>query len=179
MIGFDQYLHRCACARQTGNGPLTASGGGGGKIWRSTLWRNSAHETCLMGRAHETAPIADQQNRGRNSEAQGGERGSPMNTRPKSQNNCDRRLAVAPLCGAPLWNNPRALSHETCLTGALPMGADPQLFNIWRAVGGFVLHFKHVRGRLDECRRTAPAPMRPVSWALSHGRRGSPPVLAF
>ncbi len=31
MIGFDHYLYRCACARQTGNGPLTASGGGGGK----------------------------------------------------------------------------------------------------------------------------------------------------
>jgi hypothetical protein len=28
---------RLACARQTGSGPLTASGGGE-KIWRSTLW---------------------------------------------------------------------------------------------------------------------------------------------
>src|SRR5438034_481698 len=65
-------------------------------------------------------------------------RGTTSNPRALSHETC--------LTGAlPITSNPRALSHETCLTGALPMGADPQLFNIWRAVGGFVLHFKHVR----------------------------------
>src|SRR2546430_2593780 len=70
-------------------------------------------------------------------------------------------------------SNPRTQSHETVLTGALPRGADPHLFNIGRAVGGFVLHFKHVRADWMSVegppRAHETCLMGAVSWARSHG----------